>query len=338
MTEPGAAPPSPERILGTLNAYQQTAALKAAIELDLFTPVGEGADTPAVIARRCGATDRGIRILCDYLTLNGLLVKSGGRYTLTPTAAVFLSKKSPGYLGGLVGFLGTPSLMRNFDHLAETIRTGVVPEQGNTVAGEEQELWVEFARSMAPIMAPAARAMANILQVESAGPVRILDIAAGHGIFGLTFAQRNAQAQVVAVDWPGVLAVATENARKMGVEGRLRSLPGDAFAVDYGSGYDIALVTNFLHHFDAPTCTTLLRKVASAMKPGGRVAILEFTPNEDRVSPPAAAAFALTMLAGTPAGDAYTFAELERMAVAAGFRSVAAHELPVPQTLLTATR
>jgi hypothetical protein len=97
-------------------------------------------------------------------------------------------------------------------------------------------------------------------------------------------------------------------------------------------------VTNFLHHFDVPTNTTLLRKVAAALKPGGRVAILEFVPNDDRVSPPQAAGFALTMLAGTPAGDAYTFAELRRMAEAAGFHGVAAHTMPLPQQVVVATK
>ena len=97
-------------------------------------------------------------------------------------------------------------------------------------------------------------------------------------------------------------------------------------------------MTNFLHHFDIPTCTTLLRKVAAAMKPGGKLAILEFVPNDDRISPPPAAGFALTMLAGTPAGDAYTLAELRRMSEDAGFKNVAVHPMPTPQNLVTATR
>jgi hypothetical protein len=334
---PPTSMPSPERIFELLNAYQRTAALKAAIELDLFTPIADGKDTVAAIAEHCKAPERGVRILCDYLTINGLLTKSGGRYQLGPDAAVFLSKKSPAYIGGIVGFMASPLLTRNFDHLAETIRSGSVSRESNTVAGEEQ-IWVEFARAMVPMMAPAAQAIAEVLQIASAGPVKVLDIAAGHGIFGITLAQRNPQAEIVAVDLPGVLAVASENAKKMGVESRFRKLPGDAFAVDYGNGYDIALMTNFLHHFDIATCTTLLRKVAAAIVPGGRLAILEFVPNDDRISPPAPAAFALTMLAGTPAGDAYTLAEIQRMSEDAGFRNIAAHSTPIPQTVVTAVR
>jgi ubiquinone/menaquinone biosynthesis C-methylase UbiE len=330
--------PTPDRIFDLIGAYQRSAAVKAAIHLDLFTPIAEGAETAAAIAQRLGVPERGIRILSDYLTISGLLTKSGDRYRLAPDAAAFLSKKSPAYLGSVVDFMGSPHLHRNFDRLADTIRRGAVSAEANTVAGEEQELWVDFARAMAPMMALPARAIADVLQVEQAGAIKVLDIAAGHGMFGLAIAQKNPKAEIVAVDWPGVLAVAAENAKKMGVDGRLRSLTGDAFKVDYGSGYDIALVTNFLHHFDVPTNTTLLRKIAAAMKPGGRVAILEFVPNDDRVSPPPAAAFALTMLAGTPAGDAYTFAELRKMAEAAGFHGVTEHAMPIPQKVVVATK
>lgn len=338
MTDLPAPGTTPERVFETLNAYQRTAALRAAIELDLFTAIGEGADTVPAAAKRCGATERGVRILCDYLSIVGLLEKSGDRYRLPADSAAFLSKRSPAYLGGIVGFMAAPGLVRNFDHLAETIRSGSVPDGGNTVAGEEQELWVDFARAMAPMMVPLAQGMAQVLAIESMGAVRILDLAAGHGIFGITLAQRNPRAEVVAVDWAGVLTVAEQNAKRMGVADRHRLLPGDAFAVDYGSGFDVALVTNFLHHFDPPTCTSLLRKVAAAMNPGGRLVVLEFVPNDDRVTPPTPAAFALTMLAGTPSGDAYTFAELRKMAEDAGFRDVAAHTLPMPQTVVTATR
>jgi len=332
-----ASTPTPEQFFDLAFAFERTAALRAAVELELFTAIGEGAATVDVLAKRCAASERGARILCDFLTINGLLTKEGGRYRLTPVAATFLTKSSPAYLGGTLAFLASPEIMRNFDRLAETIRRGV-PQDGNTVAGEEQALWVNFAKAMVPMMMPAAAGIADVLDVASAGPLRVLDIAAGHGIFGIVIAERNARAEVAAVDWPGVLDVAVENARKAGIENRYRRLPGDAFKVEYGDGYDLALITNFLHHFDAPTCTMLLRKVGRALKPGGRVAILEFVPNDDRVSPPIPAGFSLMMLAGTPAGDAYTLPELRSMAEDAGFDRISAHSLPTPQTVVVAAR
>ena len=150
-------------------------------------------------------------------------------------------------------------------------------------------------------------------------------------------AQRNPQAEIVAVDWPRVLTVATENATAMGVAARHRTVEGDAFTVEWGGGYDVALITNFLHHFDTSTCTTFLRKVHASLNEGGRVAILEFVPNEDRVSPPIPAAFAMLMLAGTESGDAYTMPELTGMLAAAGFRDITRHDLQGPQTVIVAT-
>src|SRR4029079_16714604 len=143
--------------------------------------------------------------------------------------------------------------------------------------------------------------------------LKVLDIAAGHGLFGIGFAQNNPQAEITALDWAAVLAVAKENAEKAGVADRYSTIPGSAFDAEFGSGYDVVLLTNFLHHFDPPTCETLLRKIRGAAAPGARVATLEFIPNEDRISPPIAASFSLMMLASTEHGDAYTFSELEQM-------------------------
>src|SRR5260370_12805633 len=112
------------------------------------------------------------------------------------------------------------------------------------------------------------------------------------------------------------------NAQAMGVDDRSHLLPGSAFETDFGRGYDLVLIANFLHIFDPPTCTTFMRKVHAALKPGGRAAIAELVPNPDRVSPPTAAAFSMMMLATTPAGDAYTFAELEGISKSAGFTRV----------------
>jgi 2-polyprenyl-3-methyl-5-hydroxy-6-metoxy-1,4-benzoquinol methylase len=334
---PDTTAPSPQLFFDTAQAYQRTAALRAAIELDLFTTIGDGADRVPAIAAQCQASERGIRILCDYLTIVGFLTKADGRYQLTLDSSVFLSKRSPAYFGSVVRFLASPGVVGLFDDLAGTIRRGSVPKSDSTVA-DENPVWQEFARSMVPMMMPASQAIADILDVAGAGPLRVLDIAAGHGVFGIAIAQRNPQAQVVAVDWAGVLAVATENAAKMGVAARHTALAGDAFKVDWGSGYDIALMTNFLHHFDAATCTTLLAKVAASLKPGGRIAVLEFVPNEDRISPPESATFAMQMLGNTPSGDAYTLSELTAMLKSAGFGTVSAHPMQGPQTLIVGTR
>jgi 2-polyprenyl-3-methyl-5-hydroxy-6-metoxy-1,4-benzoquinol methylase len=330
-------PPSPDLFFDTVQAYQRTAALRAAIDLNLFTAIADGAHTVPALAARCHASERGTRILCDFLTIVGFLIKTGGSYQLTQDSAAFLNAHSPAYMGGTMEFLGSTDVVRHFDDLANTVRRGSIPKDDSTVANENP-VWEKFARAMVPMMMPSAQAIADILAIAAAGPIQVLDIAAGHGIFGIALAQRNPQAEVVAVDWAGVLKVATGHAAKMGVGTRHRVVAGDAFTVDWGAGYDIALMTNFLHHFDAATCVALLKKVAASLNPGGRVAVLEFVPNEDRISPPGTAMFAMQMLGGTPSGDAYTLAELTAMLNAAGYNTVSNHPLQGPQTLVVGTK
>ncbi|MDT7603492.1 MAG: hypothetical protein QOF61_1489 [Acidobacteriota bacterium] len=309
--------PTPERIFQALTGYQMTAAMRAAIELDIFTAIAEGDDTPARIAARCGCAEKGARVLCDYLTVASFLTKQDGRYALTPESQIFLVRTSPAYMGGIAGFLASGSLVEAYQTFTESVRKGgtTMPEQGSMTP--DHPMWEDFARSMVAMMRPPAAAIAQI--VGSDGACKVLDIAAGHGIFGITIAQHNSQAQVYAVDWKNVLAIAEKNAQEAGVAERYHTIPGSAFDVDLGAGYDIVLLTNFLHHFDPPTNERLLGRVRDALKDGGRAITLEFVPNEDRVTPPQTAAFAINMLGSTEAGDAYTFAELERMFKDAGF-------------------
>lgn len=322
------AMPSPAVVFDMLTAHQRTAALRAAIELDLFRAVGETEGDVASLARSCSASQRGIRILCDYLTINGVLVKEDGRYRHSPTSAAFLDPRSPACVASIARFMGNPSLTEPFEHLAEIVRNGrtTLPGQGNVEP--ENPVWVEFAHSMAPMMAPMAAPLGAIVLDGKAGPVRVLDIAAGHGLFGIALARQNAQARITGLDWAPVLEVAKANAEKAGVGDRYETLAGSAFDVEYGGPYDVVLLTNFLHHFDRATCVGLLTKVRAALRPGGCAATLEFVPNEDRVSPPMQAGFALTMLASTASGDAYTFRDLESMYRDAGFGRVTATGVP----------
>lgn len=300
-----------------------SAAIKAAIELDVFTAIAEGAATAAAIAEKCRATERGTRILCDFLVIHNFLIKTDGHYSLTQDSAIFLNQHSPAYVGSAVRFLMGPRFLDALQNLTGTIRTGL---KDDSPLSSDHPMWVEFARSMAPFVAGCAEEIAAM--VDAGGECRVLDLAAGHGLFGIAFAERNPAAQITALDWPHVLDVAWENARHRGVSDRYRVIPGSAFTAEFGGGYDLVLLTNFLHHFDRQTCESILLKVHAALKPGGRAVTLEFVPNPDRVSPPIPAAFSMIMLASTPAGDAYTFAELDRMLLDAGFT----HNEPRPLT------
>jgi SAM-dependent methyltransferase len=175
--------------------------------------------------------------------------------------------------------------------------------------------------------------------------LRVLDVAAGHGLFGVELARRCNDAHITALDWAAVLEVARETAEQAGVANRFETRPGSAFDADLGGPYDLILIPNFLHHFDPPTCIAFLTKVADSLsapdadRPGGVVAIVEYTPDASRVAPPVPALFALSMLTATPAGDAYTAEDLQQMCERAGLDDVAIAPLAhTQQTLLLARR
>lgn len=331
--------PDPQPIWQLMSGFQHSAAFKTAIELELFTRIAEGNKTVADIAKACGASEKGIRVLADSFTVYGFLTKQSGEYGLSDMAAVFLSKNSKTYLGSAVDFIMSDVQMRGYDDLTNAVRNGGSQIKGEASMDPDSPMWVTFARAMMPMMFPAAMGIANSLTYDKDQKLKVLDIAAGHGLFGITIAQAYPNAEIYAVDWANVLAVATENANRMGVGDRHHLIPGSAFDVEFGDDYDVVLVTNFLHHFDAETCTGFMRKVSNALKPGGKAITLEFIPNDDRVSPPGEALFALVMLAATPGGDAYTFAELKKMCEDAGFsENVHVPMPPMPQHMVISTK
>src|ERR1700746_1045302 len=314
--------PNPMLFFETLRCFQEACAVKAAVEFGLFTASGKTSGHVAEIANTCYASERGTQILCDSLTILGFLSKRDQHYTLTPDSATFLDSRSPAYMGGAVSFLMHRDQLQNFLQLADTVRKGK-PTGGNHLAPEDP-IWLDFARGMAPLMFPGAQAIAQHLQKSLSGVAapKVLDIAASHGTFGITIAQQNPKAQIYALDWANVLQVAKENAVRAGVADRHHLIAGSAFDAEIGKGYDAVLVTNFLHHFDVATCESFLKRMSAAMNSGGQLVILEFVPNEDRLTPPPVAMFSLVMLANTDHGDAYTFTQLSSMCQNAGFKNL----------------
>ena len=333
--------PTPQAIFQIINAFQSTAALKGALELGLFTAIGGESRSATALAEALGASDRGVRILCDFLVINGLLEKEGTNYRCSPDAALFLDERSPAYFGTVGRFMLSPDVMDAFSDIASVVRKGGTLMEGAGTVEPDNPIWVEFARNMVPLMRPSADFIGDLVagSVDQAAPLKVLDVAAGHGAFGIAIATRHPQAEIVSLDWPAVLQVASQNAREAGVADRLSLLSGDAFEVEFGTDFDIVLLTNFLHHFDVPTCTRLLRKIHSSLNQGGRVVTLEFIPNEDRVTPAEQASFSMIMLATTATGDAYTFGELDSMFADAGFAPSELHRMEgPPQSVVVSTK
>ncbi|MFN2459505.1 MAG: methyltransferase [Candidatus Velthaea sp.] len=335
LAGPAQSQPNPARIFDTLlYSYARAEALKAAIELDLFTAIAEGSRDPVSLAERCAAASRGIRTLCDFLVVNGFLTKTGGEYALTPDTRTFLDKHSPAYLGSVAQFMAHRHNAERSATLLESVRKGSCVRD----VVDDVDDWVTFAHAMLPLAAPVAAAVAGALNARDAGPMSVLDVAASHGEFGLAVARANPQAHIVGLDFERVIAVGAQRARAEGLDSRYSTIAGSAFDVDLGGPYDVVLLPNFLHHFELRKVQAFMRKVAGALKPKGRVAIVDFVPNEDRVTPPWPAMFSMTMLTATT-GDAYTLREFEDVLKHAGFADLRVFPAaPSPQTIIIAHR
>jgi SAM-dependent methyltransferase len=328
--------PSPDRFLDAVLSYQKTAAIKAALALDLFTAIAQRDGDLGQVAAQTGASLRGVRILCDYLTIHGFLEKDRNRrYRLTRATEVFLTTPSSSWMGSVVDFLAAPEMMALWlEDPVSYVRNG--GSLGLANLAPDNPVWLKFAKAMLPFQAPAADSVARDVSAWPSPPRKVLDVAAGSGIFGIAIAQAVPQAEITAIDWRTVLAVANENAALAGVADHYRTIAGSAFEVDWGSDFDLVLLSNFLHHFDEETCAGLLAKARSSLKPKGRILVVEMVPNEDRISPPFPAMFSFAMLGSTPRGEAYTARELEGMGRRAGLAMIALTDLPPsPMSLVT---
>jgi 2-polyprenyl-3-methyl-5-hydroxy-6-metoxy-1,4-benzoquinol methylase len=304
---------NPAWLMEEFVAYERTFALRTAIELDLFTRIGRGVNTIPALAEATGASERGLRVLCDNLAIRQHLVKERNRYRLTLNSRVYLSKDSPAWFGSAIQFLAGDTYIEAFSDLLRSVKRG----RGRS----RKTNWPDFARHMSPLAPAIAEFMAKAMNVDSAGPIRILDVAAGHGLYGLALAARNPEAEIYALDAPQVLRVAAKNARKAGVSKRFHRIPGDAFKVGFARPYDLVIAGNIAHHLEPGANIELFRKCRAALKPKGKLVVLDFVVNDDRVSPPAEAGFAIHLFA-TGSCDVYTFREYQGMLRAAGFRGI----------------
>ncbi|HON59374.1 MAG TPA: class I SAM-dependent methyltransferase [Smithella sp.] len=315
-------------------SYQKTAAMKAAVDLDIFTLIGDQCLTAERLSEVIGASPRGVRILCDFLCVMGFLEKMTNGYSLSLEAKRFLDRRSPYCLADVMGFYASNEIVAQVmnDPSSYVIRGGAwaLPQ-----VSPDNPIWEKFARSMIPFASVAAKRAALYVAKHAMRPKKILDVGAGHGLFGIEMGKRISDAVIVAVDGNNVLRLARQNADSAGLAARYKTIGGNAFDIDWGDQYDLVLLSNILHHFDQDGCVRLLNKAKDALSDDGAIFVIDIMPNLDRISPPEQAAFAFLMLATTLEGDAYTCDEFEQMAKKTGLVLMDSKKLlPTPQTLL----
>ena len=326
---------TPEPVFQALTAFWLSAAVKAGIELGLFAALAEGPLDAATLGARIASPARSTAMLADALVGTGFLVKSNGRYALTPVADTFLDPRKPSYLGSMTHIVSGPEQWASFADLGSAVRKGgCVMEQGHLTP--DDPFWHTFAQSSLAMAMGQGQQVAELLAAKGVAVTKALDIAAGTGGYGCSLGMRFPEATVAFADWPGVLDFTRQNAQRFGLGDRAEFRPGDIFSSDWGSGYDLILLPNIYHHFDEADCMRLSRRVREALKPGGAAVVVEFVPDDARETAAMPLLFALVMLTHTPKGTTYSEADFRRFLGAAGFSRFESAPLGGPQTAIVA--
>jgi 3-hydroxy-5-methyl-1-naphthoate 3-O-methyltransferase len=328
---------TPERLLSLSWGYAPPLIIEAALQHRLFDLLEAAPLTAQELAARAGVSVRGVTAILNALAGLELLEKRTDRYALTPESAAFLVASKPDYHGGFFRHL-TRQVMPNWMELPDVVRTGR-PASAVNHADAGEEFFAQFVESLFPLSYRAAQALGRHLGIPKAtAPISVLDLGAGSGVWGFALAQQSRWVNIRAVDWPRVLEVTKEMARRQGVGDRLTTAAGDLLKADFGTGHQVATLGHILHSEGRERCRKLLGKAFEALAPGGTIAISDFIPEEDRTGPLAPLIFAVNMLVQTEAGDAFTFNEISGWLREAGFQNPHRLEAPAPSPLILATR
>jgi ubiquinone/menaquinone biosynthesis C-methylase UbiE len=321
---------SPRPLMRILGDFANSQILDASLEYDFFTLIDKGFQSADEIARQAGTDLRATRIVLDSLPALGLIEKRNGKYSLTPTAEVFLVRGKPSYIGDFRHV--ALALWDGMAHLKETLKTGKPLSRMDT--GAELAVWEKLVLGIIVIAEPVAKALCDILKIGSERKgMRVLDIAGGSSIFGMTVAARDPTAEVTQLDWPNVNAVAKKANKERGVEGKIRFIDGEhRTAAIEASYYDLVIASNFCR-FESPKGNQeLFARAHSALKPGGLFVVNDFVPNEECTEPTFALRFSVYTLTHTPEGECWTLSQYTDWLKKAGFASLRTHG-DIPKTL-----
>ncbi|MBM3981303.1 MAG: methyltransferase domain-containing protein [Planctomycetes bacterium] len=330
---------NPEKVLQYSFAYAPPLMIEAAVKLGLFDALAAGPKSADDLATETKTSVRGVRILLNGLVgLELLTHPKPGQYQLTREADAFLVRGRPAYLGGFFRHAST-QLIPKWLGLTEIVRTGK-PASSVNAEGDGAAFFEQFVEDIFPLSRRAAMGLADHLNLAAApGPVSVLDLAAGSGVWGVSLSEKGANVRVTAVDWEGVLGVTKKVAARHGVADRFTFVAGDLDSADFGTGHHVATLGHILHSEGIERSKTLLKKTFAALAPGGTIAIAEWLVADDRSGPPPGLIFAVNMLVNTDRGDTFSFGEIARWLTATGFTNARlAEDLPCPSPLILATK
>ena len=316
----------PDRLDQMIRGYMPSRCILTALELDIFTAVGDGANAEQ-IGTRIHANVRAVGMLLNALVALGLLHKNGEDYKNTlESARFFVQGSKDNHRNGL---LHTANIWHRWSTLTDAVCTGTcipidrddTPEwTRNFIVGMQRN-----AKDRSPLVVKA---------LGTAGVRRILDLGGGSGAYSIAFAKACPDVQCEILDLPEVVPLTAEYVSKAGVLGQVSLRAGDMLQGDFGSGYDIIMLNAICHMFSEEQNRDIFRRAHQALAPNGRLVVQDFILNSDKTGPQHAALFSLNMLVGTAAGASYSEFEYTQWMKAAGFIEVCRINLPGPSGLI----
>jgi (2Fe-2S) ferredoxin/predicted O-methyltransferase YrrM len=316
----------PDRLDQMIRGFMSSRCLLTALELDIFTAVGEGGNAEQ-IGTKIHANARAAGMLLNALVGLGLLSKSGDDYKNTPESARFFVQGSKDNHRN--GLLHIANIWHRWSTLTDAVRSGTrVPTSRddnpewtrNFIAGMQRN-----AKDRAPLVVKA---------LGTAGIRRILDLGGGSGAYSIAFAKACPEAQCEILDIPEVVPLTAEYVSQAGVSAQVSLRPGDMLRDDFGSGYDIIMLNAICHMFSEQQNRDIFRRAHQALAPKGRLVVQDFILNPERTGPQHAALFSLNMLVNTDAGASYSEVEYTHWMKAADFSEVCRINLPGPSSLI----
>jgi 3-hydroxy-5-methyl-1-naphthoate 3-O-methyltransferase len=329
---------TPERIMQMAWGYVPPLVLEAAIRHRVFDVLDAGPKDIWEVQKATGASARGLTAIMDALVgLNFLSKDEQNRFALTPESSTFLVSTKPSFFGGMIKHC-SEQLIPRWLHINEVVATGkpVTPVNEETSGGQ---FFHEFVLDIFPMSYGPAQALAAHMNYGSSGePVRVLDLAAGSGVWGIAQAQSSPNVHVTAVDWPEVIDITKKTSAKFGLSDRFAFIAGDLLDVSFGSAYHVATLGHILHSEGEARSRKLLAKTFAALASGGTIAVQEFLVNKERTGPVNGLFFAVNMLVNTQEGNTWSFEEIGAWLEEAGFRNPRLLESPGPSPLILATK
>lgn len=302
-------------IVDTLTAYWRSAALAAALELDLFTALGNESLSPVHLAARCGGRADAVATLCRSLAAQGLLASRDGRFRAPRAVARLLDARSPQAIGDAYRFFNSAALTHAFWRLADTVRGSTA--RPRRVPGPQA--WARFAAATWALRRTALRGVATTLAARHRLGRRLLDVGAGASPMGVHLLGCLPDAHLTVIDHPLVIDASRPLWRAAGLDGRITPRRADARTSRWGGPFDAVLMVNVLEHVPAKSHGHLLRKARAALAPGGLLVICSPLFDTDRVGPRDAVDYDLLLLAMHAPSRAASVGEMRSAILSAGF-------------------